>query len=146
MKKIFMLAAVALFAFGSLFAQDADAILAEVAAEESKEDANATQVIILEDNDLYKELHPKAKNVTLRIDYTPLTGEAIFQYTCVRSSYDKGEAMNVAMAVYQDFAAEHKYKHYRYADYKKGTFGVEKNFKEGKIPYVSYSSRVIFTK
>ena len=87
MKKIFMLAAVALFAFGSLFAQDADAILAEVAAEESKEDANATQVIILEDNDLYKELHPKAKNVTLRIDYTPLTGEAIFQYTCVRSSY-----------------------------------------------------------
>ena len=54
--------------------------------------------------------------------------------------------MNVAMAVYQDFAAEHKYKHYRYADYKKGTFGVEKNYKEGKIPYVSYSSRVIFSK
>ncbi|WP_407397106.1 hypothetical protein [Treponema sp.] len=146
MKKIFTLAAVALFALGSIFAQDADAILAEVAAEDSKDDPNATQIIMLEDSDLYKELHPKAKNVTLRIDYTPLTGEAIFQYTCIRSSYEKGEAMNVAMAVYQDFAVEHKYKHYRYADYKKGTFGVEKHYKEGKIPYVTYSSRVIFTK
>ncbi|MBQ0039915.1 MAG: hypothetical protein KBS64_05770 [Treponema sp.] len=146
MKKIFTLAAVALFAVGSIFAQDADAILAEVAAEESAADPNATQVIILEDLDVYKSLHEKAKNVELRIDYTPLSNEAIFTYTCVRSSYEKGEAMNVAMAVYQDFAAEHKYKHYRYADYKKGTFGVEKHFKKGKIPYVSYSSRVIFSK
>ncbi len=146
MKKIFTLAAVALFALGSIFAQDADAILADVAAEEEKNDPNATQIIMIEDNNEYKMLHEKAKVVELRIDYTPLTHEAFFTYTCVRSSYDKGEAMNVAMAVYQDFAAEHKYKHYRYADVKKGTFGVEKHFKKGKIPYVSYSSRVIFSK
>lgn len=147
MKKIFMFAVVSLFAFGSIFAQDANAVTSqeESVAEESV-DQNATQIIMLEDIDLYKELHPKAKNVTLRIDYTPLTHEAIFTYTCVRSSYEKGEAMNVAIAVYQDFAEQHNYKHYRYADYKKGTLGVEKNFKEGKIPYVSYSSRVIFKK
>ena len=143
MKKIFTVAAVALLAVGSVFAQDAEAALPET---EEEVNQNETKIIILEDKDLYKELHPKAKKVELRLDYTPLTNEVFFTYTCVRSSYEKGEAMNVALAVYQDFAAEHGFKHYRYADDKKGTLGVEKNFKIGKIPYVSYSSKVIFRK
>ena len=143
MKKIFAFAAVALLALGSVFAQDEAVSLEE---EVVVEDQNSTKIIMLEDTPEYKELHPKAKNVTLRLDYTPLTGEAIFTYSCLRSGYDQGEAMNVAMAVYQDFAAEHKYKHYRYIDNRKNSLGEEKNYKNGKIPYVSYTSKVLFTK
>ena len=146
MTKILMFAVAAIFALGSVFAQDADEILAEVAAEEQANDPNAVQTIEIEDNEEYKALHPKANKVTLTLTFTPLTGEATFTYVCVRSSYDKGEAMNVAMAVYQDFAAEHKYKHYRYIDNRKNSLGEEKNYKNGKIPYVSYTSKVLFTK
>ena len=144
MKKIFAFAAVALLAFGSVFAQDEAVSLEE---EVVVEDQNSTKIIMLEDTPEYKELHPKAKNVTLRLDYTPLTGEAIFTYSCLRSGYDQGEAMNVAMAVYQNFAEQNKFKRYRYADKKKGSTGLEKSFKSEKgFPMMSYSSRVIFSK
>lgn len=143
MRRFFAFAAVALLAVGSMFAQDASAVFEE----EEVEDPNKTVVLTIEDTADYKELHPKAKKVELRLDYTKLTGEAIFTYTCLRSSYDQGEAMNVAMAVYQDFAVKNKYKRYVYADLKKGSYGMEKSFKNEKgFPMMSYSSRVIFKK
>ena len=55
MKKILMFAVAAMFALGSVFAQDADEILAEVAAEEQANDPNAVQTIEIEDNEEYKQ-------------------------------------------------------------------------------------------
>jgi hypothetical protein len=136
MKKMLILAAAAVFAAGVAFAQTTSQVLE---AADSYADTT-TQTIQVEDK--YPELHEKGKNVTLSLEYTPLTGEAIFYYTCTQSSFDDGEAMNVAMAIYDDFAAEHKYKHKKYVAKDK-----KKYFKnESGIRMVTYSSHVVFTK
>ncbi|MGN0729813.1 hypothetical protein [Treponema sp.] len=145
MKKIFTLAAAVIIAAGAAFAQQQEESL-ELQMTLNKLDAadsyadTKTRTIQIEDK--YAYLHPKAKNVTLQLEFTPLTGEVIFTYTCMQSSFEVGEAMNVGMAVYEDFAAENQFKHYKYVEKDKKKF-----FKDEKgVRMATYTSKVIFTK
>lgn len=139
MKKIFALAAFAVLFGGAVFADENFAASTALEAMDSYQDSK-TQDITVEDK--YPELHPKAKKIDVRLEYTPLTGEVKLFYTCTQSSFEEGEAMNVAMAVYDDFGEEHKYKHKRYVAKDK-----KKYFKDERgVRMVEYSSYVIFTK
>ena len=100
MKKILALCAATLLAMGAVVAQDA------VTTDNAYVDTS-TQIRKVEDK--YAEFHPKAKNVELEIQYTPLTGETIVYYTCMVASYDQGEAMNTVDALLEDFAHENKF-------------------------------------
>lgn len=138
MKKMLILIAALSFAAGTVFAAESTISQTQEATDSYAD--TKTQVIEVEDK--YPELHEKASTVSLQLEYTPLTGEVIFSYTCTQSSFDDGEAMNVAMAVYDDFAAEHKYKHKRYTAKDK-----KKYFKDDRgVRMVTYTSRVVFTK
>ncbi len=140
MKKLFALVAIAMLFIGSAVAQEsASAGVTDIEAIPSNQDSS-TQLITVEDK--YPELHPKAKELSLRLEYTPLTGEVKFFYTCTQSSFEVGEAMNVAMAVYDDFGVEHGYKHKRYFAKDKKKYIKD----ERKVRMVEYSSYVIFTK
>lgn len=137
MKKIFILAAAVFFTAGITFAQTAAAQPLE--ATDSYAD-KTTNVIQIEDK--YADMHPKASSVTLQLEWTPLTGEALFTYTCTQSSFDIGEAMNVGIAVYEEFAAENNLKHKQYAEKDR-----TKYFKDDNgIRMATYTSKVIFTK
>ena len=137
MKKIFVLALSALMLTGAVFAQSFGD--ATVEAADSYAD-RTTQAITVEDK--YADLHPKAKAVTITMSYTPLTGEVRFYYTCMAAKFDQGDAMNTAMAVFEDFAAENQYKHYSYKAKDK-----TKYFKDGRdVRMATYESYVIFTR
>ncbi len=97
-----------------------------------------TEVIKI--NDTYGSYHPKAKTVTLEIEHTPLTGEVRLYYTCLASSFDQGEAMNTAMAVYEDFAVKNKYKHYSYISKDKTSYKKD----ERGVRVATYVSHVVF--
>ncbi len=101
----------------------------------------STKTINVEDK--YAEFHVTASNVKLTMDYTPLTGVVHFYYECTATSFDQGEAMNTAMVVFQDFAAEHGFKHYTYYAKDKTRY-----FKDPstKIRMAQYHSCVIFRK
>ena len=143
MKKIFALAAVALLAFGTAFAQAEEEITPELQALMADESVKAdTTVEDLQIEDKYPESHPKAKKVSLTMKFLPVSGQCIFTYTCIRANFDKGEAMNTAMAYFQDFCVERGYKHYHYTDRKDEI----KDFKKGKITFTTYTSYVTFTK
>ncbi|WP_443736788.1 hypothetical protein [Treponema sp.] len=139
MKKIFALFVAA--ALGTaIFAQTttADPTIEALNAQTAEE--RATQVIKIEDK--YADLHPKTKSVNLELEYTPLTGEVRFYYTCMAASYDQGEAMNTAMAVYENFAKENKFKHYSYKGKDK-----TKYFKDDRnVRMATYVSYVVFTR
>lgn len=98
-----------------------------------------TRVKTIEDK--YASQHQKAKTVTLEYEYSPLTGELRFYYTCLSASFDQGEAMNTAMAFFEDFAAEENYKHYAYKKKDK-----TKYFKDGPARKTTYISYVVFTR
>ena len=139
MKKILSLIAIAMLSLSSF-------VFAQYAADATVEAANSyadrsTQTINIEDQ--YDYLHPSAKNVQITLEYTPLTDEVRLYYTCLASSYDQGEARNTAMAVLQDSAAEHQYKHYFYKAKDK-----TKYFKdaETKLRMAKYSSYVYYKK
>lgn len=133
MKKILTLAAVALLSFGTLFAQSsADATLM---GSDSYADTKS-QYIDIEDK--WPTLHEKASQVTIQLKYTPLDNEVEFYYTCMASAYDQGEAMNTAMAVYEEFMEQNKYKHKTYVKKDKTKF-----FKDGRgVRMATYISRV----
>jgi hypothetical protein len=135
MKKIFTLIAITCLVFCAATSQTAGN--GSVEAIDSYKDID-TEVIKIEDT--YGAYHPKAKTVTIELEHTPLTGEVRLYYTCMASSFDQGEAMNTAIAVYEDFALKNKYKHYSYAgkdktSYKKDDRGVR---------MATYVSHVIF--
>ena len=136
MKKIAMFLAVALLTAGALFAQTAGNSNLEAA--NSYADIT-TQVIDIED--VYGYLHPNAKNVKIQLEYTPLTGTVRLYYTCLAASFDQGEAMNTAMAVYENFAIENQYKHYTYQGKDRTRY-----FKENNIRMAEYCSYVNFTR
>ncbi|MBP5156433.1 MAG: hypothetical protein ILP18_00980 [Treponema sp.] len=142
MKKIMALVAALTFTvFGAVFAQNfGGTTTGGVEAADSYAD-RTTQVITVEDQ--YADLHPTANTVTLTMEYTPLTGEVHFYYECLQASYDQGEAMNTAMGVFQDFAAEHGYKHYYYKAKDKSKYFKDKETKQRMARYSSY---VYFTK
>lgn len=126
MRKFITILAVAFIAITGVVAQ-------------SLEDST-TQYLTIEDT--YADYHPKAKNVTISIEYTQMTGEVRFYYKCLQGSYDKGEAMNTAMAFLEDFAKEHKYKHMQYIN------DTESSRKDEtlKLVYTTYYEYVRFTK
>jgi hypothetical protein len=101
MKKIFAFCAIALLAVGAVFAQSS----AEEAANPPVD--ISTQVRQIED--VYAEFHPTAKSVTIDLEYTPLTGEVILNYTCMAASFDQGEAMNTVDAVLEEFGIENQF-------------------------------------
>ncbi|MCH5294994.1 MAG: hypothetical protein J1F14_03740 [Treponema sp.] len=116
-------------------------IFAQNALEETSETYTETTVQKISIEDKYGDLHPKAKNVTITLEYTELTGEVRFYYTCMASSFDQGEAMNTAISVFEDFAKEHKYRNYQYRAKDK-----TKYFKDGRgVRFATYESFVIFT-
>ena len=171
MKKTFILAAAMLLAAGIVFAQTEDEAVQEQPAEaevaetqegetsedetseaesgdeESEEksslaqDPNDQEPKIIELEDKYEEMHPKAHSVTLKLEWTPISGEATFTYTCLQASFDVGEAMNVAIAVYEEFARDNNFKHYKYVRKDK-----KKYFKDGDMKMATYTSRVVFKK
>ena len=120
---------------------------AETADEETEEksslaqDPNDPEPKIIELEDKYEEMHPKAHSVTLKLAWTPISGEATFTYTCMQASFDVGEAMNVAIAVYEEFAKDNNFKHYKYVRKDK-----KKYFKDGDMKMATYMSRVVFKK
>ena len=136
MKKILALMT-ALFIAGMSFAQTS----ADPTAQGTDSYAD-TKTRIIKVEDKYADQHVKAKTVDLQMEYTPLTGDVIFYYVCMQSSYDQGEAMNTAMAVFEDFALENKYKHYVYTNKDKSH-----PYKDERgIKMMRYTSRVRFTR
>ena len=134
MKKIFALAAFAVLFSGAVFADENFAASTNLEAMDSYQDSK-TQDITVEDK--YPELHPKAKKIEVRLEYTPLTGEVKLFYTCTQSSFEEGEAMNVAMAVYDDFGAEEPASNISYLDDKEQNaspiFSAKKNKVVGSL-------------
>ena len=171
MKKMFILTTAMLLAAGIVFAQTEEDVAqeqpaetevaateegetdegeteeAESADEEAEEksslaqDPNDTEPKIIELEDKYEEMHPKAHSVTLKLEWTPISGEATFTYTCLQASFDVGEAMNVAIAVYEEFAHDNNFKHYKYVRKDR-----KKYFKDGDMKMATYMSRVVFKK
>lgn len=141
MKKIIALLAAA-------FVSAATLVCAQTAGDPTRQGADSyadrtTTTITIEDK--YADLHPTASDVKMWLDYTPLTGEVRFYYECLTANYEVGEAMNTAMGVFQDFAAEHGYKHYYYKAkdktkyYKDDSSGI-------KLRKACYNSYVYFKK
>ena len=99
MKKLIALCTIALIAVGAVFAQ---------ASQESEQKVDISTVVRqLEDS--YADFHPTASRVELDLEYTPLTGEVIINYTCMAASFDQGEAMNTIDAILEDFSNENQF-------------------------------------
>lgn len=142
MKKIMALVvALTLTTFGAVFAQNLGGTTTGGAEQSDSYADKSTQDITIEDK--YADQHPTASTVKLTMEYTPMTGEVRFYYECLQASYDQGEAMNTAMGVFQDFAAEHGYKHYYYKAKDKSKYYKDKETKQRMARYSSY---VYFTK
>lgn len=136
MKKILIFVTMLALTFSCAFAQEATAT---TTTDPSTPDLS-TRVIDIEDT--YANLHPKAATVKIQLEYVPLTGEVRLSYTCMAASYDQGEAMNTAMAVLQDFQKQNQYYHYTYKEKDK-----TKYFKDGRdVKMVTYKSHVLFTR
>ncbi|MBQ1833395.1 MAG: hypothetical protein II563_07860 [Treponema sp.] len=99
MKKLIALCTIALIAVGAVFAQT---------SQESDQKVDISTVVRqLEDS--YADFHPTASRVELDLEYTPLTGEVIINYTCMAASFDQGEAMNTIDAILEDFSNENQF-------------------------------------
>ncbi len=110
MKKIFAFAVVAFIALAAVSAQTVTGD--DVESLNSYVDTS-TQTIEVEDK--YADQHPSASTVKMEIEWTPVTGVVRLYYTTMAASFDRGEAMNTAIAVYEDFAVENKYTRYTYS-------------------------------
>lgn len=134
---LFAIAAIfGLVCVSSAFAQSSD-IIDEI---EQKPQDISTQVIRIEDK--YATYHPKAKTVTMEIEYMPLTGEVYFHYVCIAASYDQGEAMNTAIAVLEDFAQEYQYRSYTHSRKDKSKY-----YKDAKgVRMAEYITNVVFVR
>jgi len=103
MKKILTLCACALLATSLMAAQTATSV------EEDKNPKVDISTRVRQIEDTYAEFHPTASMVTLDLEYTPLTGEVIVNYTCMAASFDQGEAMNTIDAILEEFTQENQF-------------------------------------
>lgn len=160
MKRFFILsAAIAMLGAGAVFAQEEQEQVqvrvqsreeqpaqsqssASQGTEEAAENPDDTTVHVITIEDDYSEMHPTANSVTLQLQYTPLTEEGLFIYTCPQSSFDLGDAMNVARAVYEDFVRENPYSHRQRLGKDRQTYFRDDN----GIRMATYISRVVFTR
>ena len=104
MKKILTLCACALLATALMTAQTTP-----TSVEEDKNPKVDISTRVRQIEDTYAEFHPTASMVTLDLEYTPLTGEVIINYTCMAASFDQGEAMNTIDAILEEFAEENQF-------------------------------------
>lgn len=148
MKKYIVAAAAALLVYFGALAQDA-APAAEERAESAvkidnlealradEQEAKKTQVITL--TNPYPELHPSTSNVTVEINFIPLSDEVRIYYRCMAVSYKPGEAMNTVMACLQDFQKANGYYSYKYQQADKESV---KKDKTNGMKMAEYYSRV----
>ncbi len=88
------------------------------------------------------------------MEYEPLYNEVRIYYTCLMTQYERGEAMNVVLAVLQDFLALSKYVNAdgkemtkeRYFKYSYLVPDKEKYFRDDRLKKAQYISYVKFTK
>lgn len=102
-----------------------------------------TRTITIEDK--YADVHPTAPSVKITIEYTPLTNEVRLFYECLASNFEIGEAMNTAISVFTDFAADYGYKRYYYKE-KDRTRYFRNQSSEENIRMAQYTSHVYFTR
>ncbi len=102
-----------------------------------------TRTFVYDIEDKYAEEHPSAKLVKLTLEFTPLTGDVRFFYSCLAASYDQGEAMDTARRVFQDIAKEMNFRNYSYKGKDKTKYYKDKQTKQRMA---QYSSFVNFTK
>lgn len=137
MKKILAILAVTVLCFGATFAQTSDSIKELTDAETP--DLSTRNIKIEKDYSFY---HPTAATAEIELNFRPLTDEVEFFYTCMAASFDQGEAMDTAIAVFLDFQRENQYTRYSYAAKDK-----VKYFKnERGIKMATYRSLVVFTR
>lgn len=111
MKKIFALFTVCIIALGGLFAQETK-LPEEAQLVLDSENKADTSTKIIEVSNTYPELHPVAGNsVKVIIEYTPMGRQIRIFYTCSRSKYDEGEALNTLQAVLDDFKKANNFYH-----------------------------------
>lgn len=101
MKKLIALCTMALLVVGS--------IVAQTSAREAANPPVDISTTVRQIEDKYSAYHPTAANVELDLEYTPLTGEVIINYTCMAASFDQGEAMNTIDAILEDFSDENQF-------------------------------------
>ena len=102
-----------------------------------------TRTFVYDIEDKYADEHPTAKTVKLTLEFTPLSGDVRFYYTCLAASYDQGEAMNTARRVFQDITKEMNFRNYSYKGKDKTKYYKDK---ETKQRMAQYSSFVTFTR
>jgi|SRR5574344_984269 hypothetical protein len=147
MKKIIVILAAMTFAMGCLFAQDAATTTTttdnkELRAELTNAATPDISTRVIEVEDKYADVHPKAMSVKLQMEYTPLTGDVNFYYTCMAASFDQGEAMNTAIEVLKEFQDENQYLRYTYKSKDKVRY-----FKDGRdVKMAEYRAMVTFTR
>ncbi len=129
MKKIFAFVAAVFCLSAVAFADDIDDLL-------KPEPSNITETIIPEDQ------HVTNKTAKVELQYTPLTDEVRLFYTCHAVAFDQGEAMNTAIAVLDDFQAQHD-EYYGYKYLKRDSVKYYKDEKTG-FKWAMYQSFVKF--
>lgn len=139
MKKIITLLAAAALLIGTVFAQTSEKeLLAEITNADTP-DISTRTIKVTKDYSFY---HPTATLCDIELQYTPLTGELVFTYTCMAASFDQGEAMDTAIAVFLDFQKENQYTRYSYQAKDK-----TKYFKDSRgIKMATYRSVVVYTR
>ncbi len=102
-----------------------------------------TKTFVYDIEDRYAAEHPSAKKVKLTLEYTPLTGDVRFLYSCLAGSFDQGEAMNTALSVFQSIKKEMGFRRYSYKAKDQTKYYMDK---ETGQRMAQYSSFVNFTK
>lgn len=142
MKKIITIfSALMCFSVALLFAQNNTETKQAFDLLKSEEDS-LTRDIVPERQHTLKADGTENKTAKVRLEYTPITGEVRLYYTCLAVTFDAGDAMNTALAVYEDFATDNQYKHYKYMQKDKTRYYKDEN----GLRMAEYRSYVVFTR
>lgn len=132
----------AIFACSLLLASTVAAQTVDYQKDPSDQNAPDISTRVIKIDKDYSFYHPTATTAQIELQYTPLTNEVAFNYTCMAASFDQGEAMDTAIAVFLDFQKANQYIRYSYAAKDK-----VKYFKnERGIKMATYRSLVVFTR
>lgn len=159
MKKLLMLLACMIIGV-SAFAQSDDSFDEFTRALKIEEQQTMTQKIKVPDGFVgmstknYMSDEVLSTGGEILIEYEPLYNEVRIYYTCLMTSYERGEAMNVVLAVLQDFQSLNKYVNVdgkemtkeRYYKYSYLVPDKEKYFRDDRLKKAQYISYVKFSK
>lgn len=136
MRTIFvLLAALSLAAAAPLSAQSQSG-----GGREAADSYADTRTFVYDIEDKYADEHPTARTVRLTLEFTPLSGDVRFHYSCLQASYDQGEAMNTARRVFQDIAGEMGFMNYSYKGKDKTRYYKDKATGQRMAEYSSFVS------